>query len=182
MECFLQKRTGRTTGWAGLTLSKAERHFQNLNNNRPFPFKYDRRRDISLVANHKVSDNVHVSATWTYGSGYPITLAEEYYNIDGEDLLIYGDINSFRMRDFHRLDASINFPKETRWGERIWSISVFNLYNRENPYFYFYARTTVAVPNDDFPHGLPMGEDGPIKLFQRSLFYFFPSFSYSFKF
>jgi hypothetical protein len=30
-----------------------------------------------------------------------------------------------------------NFHKQKRWGERTWEISVYNAYNRKNPFFYY---------------------------------------------
>ncbi len=180
VEIFLQKSIGRTTGWAGLTLAKAERKFTDLNEGKSFPFKYDRLLDISLVWNYKVNKGIFISATWTYGSGYPVTLATERYESGGMDVFVYDEINSFRMRDYHRLDIAINFPLTTKWGERTWSFSIFNLYNRDNPFYYYYKRDMVQVSND-----LGTGwsdKEGQLKLYQRSLFGFFPSISYNFKF
>lgn len=178
IEFFLQKLKGRTTGWVGITIAKAQREFENVNNGEVYPFKYDRLLDISIVANHKLNEKVILSATWTYGTGYPITLATERYNINGEDIFIYEERNSYRMRDYHRLDFAVNFPKKTKRGERTWTISVFNLYNRKNPYYYYYAYEEIPVS-----HGTSFSfEKGDLKLFQQSLFSIFPSFSYSFKF
>jgi hypothetical protein len=179
VELFLQKIKGRTTGWIGVTISKAERQFEQINNGEVYPYVYDRLLDFSIVINHRLTKNISLSATWTYGSGYPITLATEIYNINDEDIFIYGDKNSFRMRDYHRLDISANFTKETTWGERNWTISVFNVYNRQNPYYYYYEYELVPVQG--FHPGNPYTY-GDLKLRQRSLFGIFPSIAYSFKF
>ncbi|NOZ47552.1 MAG: TonB-dependent receptor plug domain-containing protein, partial [Chlorobi bacterium] len=178
IELFLQKTTGKTTGWIGITVAKAEREFENLNKSKPYPFKYDRLLDLSIVVNEKLKKNINLSATWSYGSGYPITLATEHYNINGEDIFIYNEKNSFRMNSYHRLDIALNFPKKTLWGERIWTISIFNLYNRKNPYYYYYDREMIISGIGPSP----TIKYGKLKLYQRSLFSIFPSFSYSFKF
>ena len=47
----------------------------------------------------------------------------------------YGDRNSYRMSNFHRLDASIDFIKQKRKYERRWSIGFYNMYNRANPFY-----------------------------------------------
>jgi hypothetical protein len=78
----------------------------------------------------------------------------------------------------------LNFPAKTSWGERNWTISIYNLYNRLNPYYYYYERESspTRVVNSD---GIVIGwtvVEGDLKLYQRSLFGFFPSFGYSFKF
>ena len=183
IELFLQKRTGETTGWIGATLAKAERTFENINNGEPYAFKYDRLLDLSIVANHRLNEKFTASIAWTYGSGYPVTLAFERYNINGDEILIYGDKNSFRMNDFHRLDIAFNFFKKTTWGERTWSVSVFNLYNRQNPYYYYYDRKLLGSKIDMSGGGYSfIPEYDTLKLYQRSLFSIFPSVSYSFKF
>jgi hypothetical protein len=181
IELFLQKSQGKSSGWIGLTISKAVREFIELNKGKPFPFKYDRLFDVSIVWNYEISKKVLLSTTWTYGTGYPITLATEHYYIEGKEVFVYDEINSFRMRDYHRLDFAINFPKKTKWGERNWSISVFNLYNRKNPYYYYYDRkfTFELKPSSGIE---PVAVYDNLKLYQKSLFSIFPSVSYSFKF
>ncbi len=48
-EFFAQKKEGRLTGWVGYTLSWNTRQFDELNGGRRFPFRYDRRHDLSVV-------------------------------------------------------------------------------------------------------------------------------------
>lgn len=178
IEIFLQRLVGRSTGWAGLTLSKAERQFADLNKGEVFPFKYDRLLDFSFVWNYHINEKLNISTTWTYGSGYPITLATDRYNTEDGEVFVYDKINSFRMRDYHRLDFAINFTKKKRWGIRVWTISVFNLYNRKNPFYYYYQyETPDASPIDNTPIN-----ESSLKLYQKTLFGFFPSVSYHFKF
>ncbi|MEG1762149.1 MAG: carboxypeptidase-like regulatory domain-containing protein, partial [Bacteroidales bacterium] len=53
--------------------------------------------------------------------------------------LIYGEQNSARMRDYHRLDIGAQYNYITKRGRRAcWSISIYNVYNRHNPYYYYY--------------------------------------------
>lgn len=179
IELFVQKKTGRLFGWVGATVAKAERKFENLNNGKAYPFNYDRLLDLSIVANYKIKENITFSSTWTYGTGYPVTLATEHYKINDYDIFIYDEINSFKMRDYHRLDVAVNFRKKTNWGERTWTISIFNLYNRMNPYYYYYDEPFIG---SSFNNGAITAQYGNLTLYQRSLFSIFPSFSYSFKF
>lgn len=178
IEFFVQKVQGRSTGWAGITMARAERKFEELNEGRAFPFKYDRLLDISLVWNYKISGDLLISTTWTFGSGYPVSLATERYETEDGLVYVYDEINSFRMRDYHRLDFAINFPKKTKWGERAWSLSIFNLYNRKNPFYYYYQREMVQHS----PTSNTAPKEGALKLYQRSLFGFFPSISFNFNF
>jgi hypothetical protein len=182
IEFFLQKTSGKTTGWSGLTLSKAERQFNDLNGGKSYRFKYDRLIDFSIVLVHELRPGITISGTWTYGSGYPVTLASETYSIDGTDILVYDETNSYEMAPYHRLDLGINFMKKTSWGERTWNISLINAYNRQNPYFYYYERESEMVTVVSENGQSLVSNEGALKLKQFSLFSILPTFSYSFKF
>jgi hypothetical protein len=173
IELFIQKKEGLYTGYLGYTLSHTNRQFENLNNGNPFPFKFDRLHDVSIVVMRKLNDNIDLSATWVFGSGNAFTLSEgKYIMITNEDYLttaeIYSEKNAYRLKPYHRLDLGINMKKKTHWGERVWSISVYNAYNRKNPYFYFWD----TAENDN----------QRLQLYQFSYFPIIPSVSYSFKF
>ena len=75
--------------------------------------------------------------------------------------------NNYRMRDYHRLDLGVDFIKHKKWGERTWNISIYNAYNRMNP-FYMDMRYNHQTNRK--------------KLVQYTLFPILPSFSYGFKF
>lgn len=74
VEFLVKKTSGNTTGWIGYTLSWTNREFKELNYGNEFPFKYDRRHDLSLVLTHKFSEYYDASLTWVYGTGNAITL------------------------------------------------------------------------------------------------------------
>ena len=137
LEFLLQKIKGPITGWIAYTYSKTTRQFENKNSGRPYPFKYDRTHDISIVYLHKIKSNIQLSATWVYGTGNPFTLAAGKYKmmpeiinkiINESNYLNYGqvytDLNSYRMRAYHKLDVGINFYKTVKLGERTWSINI----------------------------------------------------------
>ena len=179
-ELLIQKREGRTTGWLGYTLSWSDRQFDDLNFGKRFPYKYDRRHDIGVAVVHNWKERIDVSFTWVYGTGNAITLPNARYERAqperqfggfggfGYTLYDYGERNSYRMRAFHRLDASITFKKKTRWGERSWVVGVYNAYSRQNP-FYMYL-DEGGNPNE------------PNRFRQVSLFPIIPSISYRFNF
>jgi len=181
IEFLLQKKTGRITGWIGYTLSKTTRQFTNINNGDPFNYKYDRTHDISVVITYQVNEHIDISATWVYATGNAFTMAVARYDVINDvdrwsdsgignfnydsQAYIYNGINNYRMRAYHRLDIGANFRKKTKWGERTWNISIYNAYNRQNPYYYFFDYVGNATV-----------------LKQQSLFPLIPSVSYSFKF
>lgn len=185
-EILLQKNNGRFTGWIGYTLSWAQMQFDSVNFGRKFFARYDRRHDMSVVAIYKISERITISGSWVYGTGNAVTLPlaeytppshvvsrNAYYpHIGGwyiPPVQDYGDKNSFRMGAYHRLDAGIQFHREKKHWERTWEFSVYNAYNRRNPFYYY----PVTVFEDGKRTGI---------LKQVSLFPVIPSFMYSIRF
>lgn len=146
-EVMVQKKEGRLTGWIAYTLSKTERKIEGIDFGRTFPYKYDRRHDFKIVAVYKLHPGIEVSGTWVYQSAAPFTIpAGQYEGVTGYDE--YGDPedavpnitsrNNVRLEPYHRLDLGLNFIKTKKNGSvRTWNISVFNVYNRKNPFFYY---------------------------------------------
>lgn len=174
LEFFLHKKEGKITGWMGYTLSKTQDQFDELNGGKPFPNKFDRRHDFSLVANYHLSKKVKLSLNWSYASGRPVTLPIAlagygfYSNGDVRDSeVIYGERNNYRMRPFHRLDLGISLYKKKKWGERWWTFGLYNAYNRLNPFF-INAREAFDGR-------------GEWELYEFSLLPVIPSFSYRIK-
>ncbi len=178
LELLLEKKAGRTSGWVSYTLSKNERRFENINNNKYFPYRYDRRHNFSMVAIHRFNPKVSSSATWQYASGDAITLTEgQYelyaYDLDSENEIgfnyfpahLYSSRNGYRVQAFHRLDIGLNFFKESKKHTRIFRVGVYNVYNRLNPYYLYFAR-----------------DGGKNKLYKISLFPIMPSFSWTWEF
>ena len=186
IELFFQKKKGKTTGWIGYTLSFSDRKFDNINLGKWYPYKYDRRHDISLVATHKFNQNIDIGATWVCGTGNNITLATARYpeiGIGGEingieeseisEVNHYPSRNNYRMPPYHRLDLGLNFHKKKKWGERSWSVGAYNVYNRKNPFF-------IRIDSEPSVEGDRIVNKRVAK--QISLFPIIPSVSYKFKF
>ncbi|MCH6199081.1 TonB-dependent receptor [Aquiflexum sp. LQ15W] len=179
LELLLHKKTGRTTGWIGYTLSKTERRFDEINFGEWFPFRYDRRHDISVTAVHKLTEKIDLSGTWVFGSGSFITVPSQRYQhsftVINDTNTRYGGLyldhfesrNNFQMRNYHRMDVGINFNKPKKWGERTWNISIYNVYSRLNPFYMDISYNYEQQRN---------------QLRQFSLFPIVPSVSYRFTF
>lgn len=172
-EFLLEKKSGQFTGWVSYTLSWATRQFEELNNGNEFPFKYDRRNNFSIVGIWNINEKVNLSATWVYYTGTAYTLTEGLYPTFYPDGSSYGywaqafsERNAYRMPDYHRLDINANFTKQKKRGTRVWSVGIYNLYNRQNPYFMY----------------LDFNDNGTAILKQVCFFPIMPSFSYSFSF
>ncbi len=89
LEALLKKSHGKFTGWLGYTWSKTRRSFPGVDNGLPFPYKYDRRHDVSLVANYKFNKNISLSASWVYYSGSWVSMGSAKY-----PLLMFHSSNS----------------------------------------------------------------------------------------
>lgn len=143
MEFMVQRENGRTTGWISYTLSWAFREFESgeINGGKRYYDKYDSRNQLNIVLTHKLSKNIDVTAAWYYNTGNRVTvpIASYYDPYSGEDnppsvIEVYGERNNYIMSDYHRLDLSVNFHKQKKYGTRTWSINIFNIYNRKNPF------------------------------------------------
>ena len=185
-EFFIKKKKGKFTGWIGYTWSKTERKFPDLNNGVPFPAKYDRRHDLSVILSYKLNERWVFSSAFIYATGNTLTLPSSWY-VQYQDLLFnYGPRNSTRMAPYHRLDLSATWyskaykeQKNLETGETIkvkkkvrsnWAFSIYNVYNRANPYFLY-------VDNDgDFFSG-----NFDISIKQVTLFPIIPSVTWNFE-
>ncbi|WP_201978935.1 TonB-dependent receptor [Hymenobacter rubidus] len=168
-ELFLQKKSGKTTGWIGYTLAWNNRRFPELNQGLLYPYKYDRRHDFKLVVIHEFSPTLTLSGTFVYGTGNAVTLSQGRYSLGpySSPFEDYGTRNSYRMAAYHRLDLDLSHTKKKRWGEVVNSFSVYNAYNRKNPYFMYVGR---GAGTDQLSYR------------QVSLFPILPSFSKTFRF
>ncbi len=178
VEVFLQKKKGKTTGWLGYTLSWNWRQFDEINSGKRYPFKYDRRHDLSVVVSHQFNDRISLTGAWVYGTGNAITLplyrytspiqynfGDLYYN----EIENIGDKNSFRMKAYHRVDFNLEIQSKKnahRNWQGAWNIGVYNAYNRNNPYFITTGRSN----------------EGQRTFRQISIFPVIPSVSYKFSF
>lgn len=179
VELLIQKKYGNFTGHIGYTLSKNLRIFNDINNGEPFPYKYDRRHDVTVSFNYAFDNNTDISATWIYTSGKAITLPvakHSLYVLDWEthyllnyfyaDVHIYEGRNSYREPPYHRLDIAVNFKKELNRGDRVLSMGIYNVYNRMNPYYLYF----------DY------NDQDELKLYSYTLFPIIPSISWSYSF
>lgn len=138
IELFLKKKYGPLQGWIGYTLSRTLRKFPEINEGRIFPARYDRIHDLNIVATYDYGKRWTFGATFVFASGQAVTLPERRYFIEGNIYFQYGDRNSYRMQPYNRLDLSVTYHgKETRRFKSNWTLAVYNVYNRKNPYMYF---------------------------------------------
>jgi len=195
VEFLVRKEAGNFTGWIGYTLSWTKQQFDELNFGEPFFARYDRRHDVSIVLMYSPAKWVNLSMSWVFATGNAITLPTSLYTSEDlntylENLLPpeeseyyyyasyienYGKKNDFRMKPFHHLDIGVQFikPHKRNNGQSIFEISIYNIYNHHNPFFYF---TTQEYRETE------TGGKIVNKIQQISIFPIIPTFTYHFKF
>ena len=170
IELMVRKNTGLLTGFANYTISRSERTIPEINHGKTYLAPFDKTHSVNIVANYELSKKISLSAIFIYATGNPTTYPAGRFEINGEYFPIYSGRNEDRRPDYHRLDLSFNFiPKpdtKKRWkGE--WNVSLFNAYNKKNPW--------MITLNQDRETGKPYAE----------MFYLFgivPSITYNVKF
>lgn len=171
-EFFIKKRLGSTTGWIGYTLSRTTRQFDDINKGEIFPAKYDRTHDLSFILTHNFNDEWSASFVFVYATGNSATMTIGRYMIDGRIVSEYGGQNEYRMEPYHRADISVSYePKSEKRFHSSWNFSIYNLYNRQNPYFIYFDN------EGDIQSGSLQ-----TRAYQVSLFPIIPSVTWNFKF
>lgn len=180
-EIYLEKKKGNFTGWIGYTLAWSWRQFPDILDGKRFHPYYDRRHDLSVVLLWKINKRHSLTGTWIYSTGNLTTLPIGRFflqgiggtNNDGQaDLIpVYTDRNSFRLASYHRADLSYVWKFFHKWGESDLTFSVYNAYDRRNPFFVYIE--TLEDEQENFTG---------VAAKQVSLFPVLPSVTWNFKF
>jgi hypothetical protein len=159
VDLFLTRRDAparRLSGWLAYSLGKAER----TSYGRSYPFEYDRRHALSLVANWRARRRLDVAVTARLASGFPRTpvaglrVAERADTadrdadgnrtelvpwLDASGLPVYtidlggvSNLNSGRLPAFARVDLRATFFPGGRQGRWTLYLDVINVLNRDN--------------------------------------------------
>jgi len=187
-ELFLEKKVGKWTGWGSYTLSWSERQFDKLNQGQKFFQRYDQRHNLSIALTYTLNKKWDFGMVFVYGTGNALTLPNQLYSPSSNevisspttyatslggasynnnwDLNSYDEMNGYRMPGYHRLDISANRTKVKKHGTSILSLSIYNVYNRQNPFMLYPGKNKQGNP----------------ALMQVALFPIIPSISWKFKF
>lgn len=134
--------------WAVYSLTYVDRYDELM---RYFPH-FDRRHSANIVVSYQLGDkkNWELSSRFNYGSGFPFTQSQGYYErlpfMDGifSDYLrengtigiIYANLNEGRLSDYHRLDLSLKYLAILGKNSKLEATaSVTNIYSRKNVFY-----------------------------------------------
>lgn len=146
IEFALRKSQGNWNFWLSYALAWSNRTLPEVNNGVTFPYKYDRRHNLNLVALCKLSRSLELSAVFTFQSRpkTPVLIIRTAdQSPDAETMRLYASETD--VRAYHRLDLGINWNKAYKSGvTSTWNLSVFNVYNRENTFYYFSSENQIS--------------------------------------
>jgi hypothetical protein len=140
LELYLEKKVGKLKGWISYTLSKTTRQIEGINNDRPYPANYDKRHNLSVLANYQLSEKWSVSSIFKFTSGGYATIPEGTFNYYGAAFNYYTDRNGYKLPPYHRLDLSFNYQSrknENRKWKTEWNFGIYNVYDRKNIFALF---------------------------------------------
>lgn len=141
LELYVKKATGNLTGWVSYTLSRSERKSPGISDNEWYPSRFDRLHNLYIVAQYRLNKKWDLAANFVFSSGTPTTFYTGQYSIQGYTIPDAGsnDRNNVRNPNYHRLDLSATYTKKKKgkW-ESNWVFSVYNAYNRRNPFSIYF--------------------------------------------
>jgi hypothetical protein len=147
IEFMIRKPDGKINGWLNYTYSRAEVQVNNPSTGEKnnfgmiYPANYDKPHALNLVANYRISKRLSFSGNIVYSTGRPITYPTAIYYQDGMEITNYSLRNEYRLPDYFRMDASMNFEgnlKKKKLLHGSWSVSVYNLTGRKNAYSVYF--------------------------------------------
>ena len=155
---MFKKQASKWEAWVSYTLNWSDRQFDELNNGKVFPAKYDRRHNLSIVGQYDLTERIAFSMVWEYISGSKFTAIIGQYAIMNPNnagfsvLNIYTDRNAVSLAASHRLDLMMILKSKPRKKfNSEWHFGVYNAYNRATPI----ALNIVEQPDGSFRYEQP---------------------------
>jgi hypothetical protein len=170
-EFFLEKKTGKLTGWISYTLSRTTKQINGINSNDPYPVNFDKRHNLAVVLFYKLSKAWDFGSTFKFTSGGYITIPEGSFQYYGASFNYYTARNGYKLPPYHRLDIAFTYKnpkKQLRLWKPEWNFGVYNLYDHKNIFSLFINMAEYDMDTS--------------KAYKMYLYGITPYFSYNFKF
>ena len=154
VELLIKKLTGKLNGWISYTYSRTLLKMDDptsgelINKGNYYPANYDKPHDITAIANYRFSHRFSISMNATYNTGRPITLPIGKFIYGGTERTLYSDRNAYRIPDYFRTDFSMNIEGNHKVHQKThnsWTIGVYNLTGRKNPYSVYYVSENGSI-------------------------------------
>ncbi len=157
IELLIKRSMGNLTGWLGYSFSgtyiKRDTTY--------VPTYYDKAHSINVNASYDLPFSISLSTSLVFSTGSPFTAVigkyKSYY-IDHETGIpdgysweeIYSDYNAARFPSYFRWDMGISKKFNIGRMENKITISVVNVTNHDNVFFYYYNHNTNPSERHDF--------------------------------
>lgn len=174
-ELMIKKLSGKLNGWLSYTYSRTllqqddKLAGETINDGKYYPANFDRPHNVNFIGNFQINHRFSISLNVNYSTGRPITLPTALYDLGGAERVYYSQRNEYRIPDYFRTDLSMNIEgnhKIKKFKHSSWTIGVYNLTARKNPYSIFFVE-----------------ENGLVKGYKLSIFgSAIPSITYNFRF
>ena len=147
-ELLIKKLTGKLNGWISYTWSRVFLKMDDpaagevINKGMYYPANYDKPHDFTVIGNYRVTHRFSLSLNATYSTGRPITLPVGVFYYGGSARTLYADRNAYRIPDYFRTDFSMNIDGNHKVHQKThnsWTLGVYNLTGRKNPYSVYYV-------------------------------------------
>jgi CarboxypepD_reg-like domain/TonB-dependent Receptor Plug Domain len=147
-ELLVKKTVGKLNGWISYTYSRTLLKLDDstvstpVNNGNWYPANYDKPHDFTAVGDFKINHRFSMSMNITYSTGRPVTLPVGRFYYGGSQRVLYSDRNAYRVPDYFRIDFSMNIDGNYKVKQKThnsWTIGVYNLTGRKNPYSVYYV-------------------------------------------
>ena len=174
-ELLYKKSSSKHNYWIAYTWSRSEQKTAGKNSFEPginsgkwYNTGHDKTHDLSFVSSYKINNRLTLNTNFIFQTGQPTNYPVGQYQY--MDLIVpnYGNRNSKRLPNYHRLDLSIKLiPKKEKKYKREWVFGIYNIYNRDNANSLFFRENPDTLKNEAI---------------QLSIFGIVPSVTYNFKF
>jgi hypothetical protein len=175
-EFSLRKMRGRLEAEINYTYSRSLRNIngqfdtEKINNGDWYASNYDQPHIINFSWRYSVIRKVYFSGLFTYHTGRPISIPITAYEVNHVPVIDFSERNNYRLDAYHRLDLALVIEGSNKRNRKVqgrWTISIYNVYGRKNPYsaFFEYNVAGAVKPNQISLIGIPV-----------------PSVTYGFKF
>ncbi len=154
VETQVVKLTGNFTGSLSYAFSRSLRTIkgdfdgETINNGNEFPSNFDQPHVVNFNWRYNFSRRHFFTGLFTYRTGRPITLPLTAFSVDNFTASAFSDRNQYRIPDYHRLDIAFVIEgnhKRKKFLDGTWTISVYNVYARKNPYSIFFKEARPGI-------------------------------------
>jgi hypothetical protein len=154
VETQITKLTGKMTGSLGYAFSRSLRTINGkyeeeiINGGKEYASNFDQPHVVNLSWKYNITKRHFFTGSFTYRTGRPITLPVYAFKIENYTVSAFSERNQYRIPDYHRLDIGFviegNHKRKKLW-DGTWTISVYNVYGRKNPYSIFFKEVQSGI-------------------------------------